>query len=963
MRVLIHNEINPGTYKRKLDAIMAALSRGEFHSAQVKKLKSHPNMYRAKLDDKARLIFQLARNNEETCVLALEILKDHDYSGSRFLRGRLVSDADFADVTSLTDSASVPLKFLNDNFGRFHYLDRPLSFDDVQESLLSSPLPIVTVGSAGSGKTVLALEKMKQLTGDVLYVTHSAHLAEAARGLYYSSGYENEQQNIEFLSFRELLETYHVPDSTELTFSQFRQWFGTGSGMKLKDPHRVFEEIRGVLTGSGQGAAYLSRAEYLALGVKQSIYPEAEREGIYTLFDRYRGWLSASHLYDPNILSFEYLSRVTPRYDFAFLDEVQDFTIVQIQVILSALHRRSNFLMSGDSNQIVHPNFFSWSKLKTFFYQSTAEGQETLRVLHANYRNGTQITELANKILILKQRRFGSIDRESNYLVTPSASAMGSVSLIKNTDTGRKEINEKTKRSSKVAVIVLNDEHKVEAKRHFSTPLIFSIHEAKGLEYETVVLFDLVASAATEFRSIAEGVRDLSVSAEGLDYLRSKDKSDKSGEIYKFFINSLYVAATRAVENLVIIESATEHPILRLLGLGVSGAAMHLKEQKSSVEEWQQEARKLELQGRHDQAEQIRREIVKNQPVPWKVLSAEDYPSVKALALNSVQVDKKARHSLFEFAVTYGAPSLIRPLVDAGYSYARDYETNSAFVRKKLYYEASKSNSESFLKAVRTYGVEHRNPLNETPLMVAVRAGNVANTRMLVELGADLRATDLLGLTAYHKGLRDVFLAHKDLRDLQVSQGEVLTLVQPASIKIKIQDRMIKLDAHTMEFFVMNLLLATFMTMVQEQAALSGIPSVKATELTDRLLVFHDNVLPARRKVRTYINHILAKNEIEKTDPHCRPIFMRIRTGYYIVNPLLEIEVGSQWVNFYDFIGFRSFPELLSKGVSQWIEQWMPKMRAGAEKSLNDRALRNKTQQESLLNKSNPTTGVMTGYE
>jgi hypothetical protein len=83
-------------------------------------------------------------------------------------------------------------------------------------------------------------------------------------------------------------------------------------------------------------------------------------------------------------------------------------------------------VLCGDSNQIVHPNFFSWSAVKTMFWQGLAGdalSRQTLHVLHANYRNTRGVTELANRLLKIKQARFGSVDRDSNFLVE-SASEM-----------------------------------------------------------------------------------------------------------------------------------------------------------------------------------------------------------------------------------------------------------------------------------------------------------------------------------------------------------------------------------------------------------------------------------------------------------------------------------------------------------------------------------------------------------
>ena len=59
-----------------------------------------------------------------------------------------------------------------------------MSFDDAQQAIYRRPPPLILVGSAGSGKTALTLEKLKHAEGEVLYVTHSAYLAQSARDLY-----------------------------------------------------------------------------------------------------------------------------------------------------------------------------------------------------------------------------------------------------------------------------------------------------------------------------------------------------------------------------------------------------------------------------------------------------------------------------------------------------------------------------------------------------------------------------------------------------------------------------------------------------------------------------------------------------------------------------------------------------------------------------------------------------------
>jgi hypothetical protein len=69
------------------------------------------------------------------------------------------------------------------------------------------------------------------------------------------------------------------------------------------------------------------------------------------------------------------------------------------------------------------------------------------------------------------------------------------------------------------------------------------------LEYANIILYRFVSDYRAEFADIAEGVSKADLAVETLDYRRAKDKSDKSLEVYKFFVNALYVALTRASDD------------------------------------------------------------------------------------------------------------------------------------------------------------------------------------------------------------------------------------------------------------------------------------------------------------------------------------------------------------------------------------------------------------------------------
>ena len=121
------------------------------------------------------------------------------------------------------------------------------------------------------------------------------------------------------------------------------------------------------MIAAGAGGV-LTRDAYQALGVRQSIFPEERRDQLYDLFEKYRTWLTEANLYDLNLVAQNWQTRATPCYDFVVIDEVQDITTVQLALVLKTLKKPGHFLLCGDSNQIVHPNFFSWSQVKSLFW-------------------------------------------------------------------------------------------------------------------------------------------------------------------------------------------------------------------------------------------------------------------------------------------------------------------------------------------------------------------------------------------------------------------------------------------------------------------------------------------------------------------------------------------------------------------------------------------------------------------
>lgn len=896
MRILEYSGLDTTGVVEQYREAARAIAGEDFRAAGVKKLVTpgHGKFYRARLDGADRLLFALVRHGGETCALMLEVIRNHAYDRSRFLRGARIDDAKVVDVDAAAARADAqPVRYLHRERATVHFLDKPISFDDAQEAIYRLPPPLIVVGSAGSGKTALTLEKLKQAGGDVLYVTQSAYLAGNARDLYYACGFERDDQDATFFSYREFIESVRVPAGREAGWREFSSWFARmrqGANFKEIDGYQAFEEIRGVIGASAGGV--LSRATYCALGVRQSIFPVERRDRLYDLFEKYRSWLDEAKLYDLNLLAHEWLPLAAPRYDFVLVDEVQDLTTAQLALVLRTLKEPDRFMLCGDSNQIVHPNFFSWSQVKTLFWRDPqlAERQE-LRVLTANFRNGPQTTRLANALLKIKHRRFGSIDRESNFLVEAASGEPGTAALLADDDSIKRDLDRKTRHSTQFAVLVLRDEDKAAARQYFSTPLLFSVHEAKGLEYENVVLYRFVSGHRAEYAEITAGVTGQDLETDTLDYRRGRDKSDKSLEVYKFFVNALYVALTRSVKNLYVIESDTAHPLLRLLDLTIDGSEARVEARQSSLQEWQKEAHRLELQGKLEQADAIRRTILREVPPPWPVL---DEPALRELldkVFRERAVGEKQKRRLYEYAAFHDEPELATCLArDAGFGSApsgnpQGFEQQCGAIRRKYLAAYAAHNFKDVLRQCDAHGIEHRTAVNQTPLIAAAASGNVALVEALLERGADRDATDQYGCNALHVVLREAF------RNAKFAHGPAATLYEllaPSHLDVKTGERLVRIDRHLTEYFLFQ----TFWTLFKSRFTRLDRTLDCALDTKAILEAWKDlpqGMLRAARNRRQHLSGVLARNEVNRDYAYNRALFRRVTHGWYQLNPCLEV--------------------------------------------------------------------------
>jgi hypothetical protein len=941
MRLLTHHHLDTQRVRAQFAKLQQAVARDDFKSPNLKKLSPTP-YWRFKLDQTNRLLVQFARHGDETVCLALEVIHNHDYAHSRFLRGASLdwSQLDLDDTPAPgadeLNAQAPALRYIHPQRSEIHVLDKVLSFDDAQQAVYDAPAPLILVGSAGSGKTALTLEKLRLARGRVLYVTQSAFLAQSAQAMYFAHGFEAEGQEPEFLSYREFIETLQVPAGRELDFAAFTGWFERYRSAAKQatgglDAHALFEEFRGVISSRADGV--LTRQAYLALGVRQSLLAAEQRAAVFDLFDKYRAWLATSGHFDLNLVAHDWLALARPTYDFMVVDEVQDLTSVQLALLLKTLARPGQFLLCGDSNQIVHPNFFSWAAVKTLFWQDESLARsQTISVLRANFRNAQAVTQLANRLLKIKHARFGSIDRETNFLVQATAQTTGSVQLLLDKDSARRELNAKTRGSTQFAVIVLRDEDKAAVRAQFQTPLVFSVHEAKGLEYANVILVDMVSSQRQAFAEIANGVKPQDLEGDTLDYSRARDKTDRSLELFKFYVNALYVALTRAVDQLLLVESDTAHPLLQLLDLRTNDAISLAQQQTSSQQEWAQEARRLELQGKQEQADAIRKNVLKTQKPSWPVWDEAALQELLPKALLPGQISNKPRQALFDYSMWHGQSGWIHELAQASRfepalqimraveaaSYSRLTPLAAApkdaarFIAKKIEVVAERQRQpyagrafKDVLRQCDQFGVDHRSYFNATPLMMAAQCGNVALVEALLARGADPLVRDHYGHSAWDYAL-ERFL--DDPAHTQHHLDALYPLLSPPVLDVQTAGRLIRLERHQGEYWLLGVMLASYKKLYSEivpnPQVYRNLKGFCADHLMRHVERVPESVLRPERRRRTYFNGVLSRAEVHSNYQPSRQLWLRTQNGYYTLNPELQLRAhsGADWLTWQQWL-------------------------------------------------------------
>ncbi len=482
-----------------------------------------------------------------------------------------------------------------------------------QYEVLAEPGPILLSGSAGAGKTTLAVHHLaaRAWAGDkpsrLLYLSYSPWLAERASRLYddllRARGLDPESHAAKRRrpTFRTMGELYRElgggPVSREpVGFEAFAAWLRRG-GRRLPAA-LVWEEVRAILKGAclDLGQALLEEAAYFELGRKRAPLFVGQRPEILQLGRGWQRWLAQEGRMDQiDLCRAAYRVVAAPGFtgwDGVVCDEVQDLTELEVNFTF-ALCRGGDLrraFLTGDPQQVLEPSGFRWGEVRRVAHRGRLGQAPRLLSLRRNFRSVGPLVELGNRLLELRRTVFGRSDGDEPEeavvagpvpveVAGPEADVLAALAAL----------------GPRCAVLTLDEEEAEVLRASLGTSRVFSVIDAKGLEFESVLLWKALAGAAAEPFLAGDG--------------------ELAGDAtFARLLQHLYVAVTRARRHLAVYEGEAPHafwsraPLAGAFEAETPAVLPRLFRATAAPEEWADEARfYLERQRFRQAAECFRR--------------------------------------------------------------------------------------------------------------------------------------------------------------------------------------------------------------------------------------------------------------------------------------------------------------------------------------------------------------------
>ncbi|KAK0443136.1 uncharacterized protein EV420DRAFT_1649415 [Desarmillaria tabescens] len=391
-----------------------------------------------------------------------------------------------------------------------------------------------------------------------------------------------------------------------ITFESFCEFYWPHCYNSRLDPASVFSEFigntsiscvkgldlslrSGVIEGSAETLSeekrYLSRATYLDLSKRQYSTFSDQRCEVYRLFELYMRKKKFRGEYDTGDRTHSILKHFMEKgvpgqgLDHLYVDEVQDNMLIDTMVLRLLCHNADGLFWAGDTAQTISVgSSFRFSALKAFQWNIEDKYRRKHRIgaqhppemfqLAVNYRSHAGIVDCARSIIDLLMTFWNdSIDR-----LSPEMGIVGGAKPVFFNNKDRAQLEQfifgdggdPIEFGAQQCIIVRNEMARERLRQKVGeVGLVLTVYECKGLEFNDVLLYNFFADSSADlaqWRFVLNAIKESKQDP--------KNRSPVFNRIRHASIchelKSLYVAITRARENIWIADGSEIGELMRL---------------------------------------------------------------------------------------------------------------------------------------------------------------------------------------------------------------------------------------------------------------------------------------------------------------------------------------------------------------------------------------------------------------
>ena len=552
-------------YHRHIEALVNdQLTKG--NRTEPLNAQSDQRIFSLRLTGEARLIYTHYMYKGEKHFLVLEVDETHGYD-SKYLKSGVLKG--FLDKQA---------RLFDKEIDRYHNEKRAESNDNVlklipvtiigenaiilDEQQKNISIPSIVEGSPGSGKTCVGYHMLEKYIKDnagnlagkkILYVTMSGYLVRHINRCWEESAYRPQADDpLEISTYGNLLAKFNpgLPIRTNGK-ATFKEWYinnistkksngksPKGTQLLPSDADLVWQAFRN----------YSGRSEIQEdAGQKQRAFSSEKETQVKALYAKWQEYCTANEF---QFMEFIKINEVAQeqQYDMIFVDESQDLSTQSLANLLK-LAKNNQIVYALDSRQNLQDSLSKTVEITKIFHDAGFNMNKVQVVeLVGSYRCKHKVMNLAKGVNDLRIKMTPTQKKKEGHINIIEEGEPGEVVILDARQKGSlAQIDEMAKNADVCIITTAYEKQRIQSDSSKHWAQVFTPEEIKGLEYKTVILYNILSEEV--FKNINKAI--------------VREERDWA---YATALNAVFTAMTRA-EDAVYVYQENPHPVQNIMNI------------------------------------------------------------------------------------------------------------------------------------------------------------------------------------------------------------------------------------------------------------------------------------------------------------------------------------------------------------------------------------------------------------